>query len=160
MYPESTARSKAVDVEARHVGAGIAGDDPVGEDAAQAAAGQDTDGVQPRCHPIVLEFRRLPHDGPQVGRETLRPAEELADARLQRHRHAVHGLFQVGSPCGPSPAESRRRKNRPECLLRSTARTPARTARPAGRPFPRGSSRRMPGPPARAGSAAGPQSSR
>ena len=71
-----------VDVEGGHVHVGRAVDDPVGEQAADAAAGEDADGVEPRGDEVVLELGRLADDGAQVGREALRAAEELLDAGL------------------------------------------------------------------------------
>ena len=81
---------QAIDVEARDIDIGRAGGDPLRHDAAEAAAGEDADRIEPGRHKIALEFRRLADDRPQVRREALGAAEELADAHLAGDRHAAH----------------------------------------------------------------------
>ena len=76
--------------------------------APDAAAGQDADRVQPGGDEVVAQLGRLADDRLQVGREALRPAEELADADVERDRHAAHRLLDVrphAIPVGADLAE-------------------------------------------------------
>ncbi len=77
-----------VDVDAGDVGLRVAGQDPVRQQPADAAAGQDADRIEPGRDEVVGELRRRADDRQQVRREALRAAEELPDARRLRRRHA------------------------------------------------------------------------
>ena len=56
-----------VDVEAGDVDVGAALDDPVRERPAQAAAGEDADGVQPGGDEVVAQLGRLADHGRRSG---------------------------------------------------------------------------------------------
>ena len=83
-----------VDVHAGDVDVRPAIDDPVRDDAADAAAGQDADGVEAGRDEVVAELGSLAEHRRQVRREALRPAEELADPDFRRDRNPGHRLFQ------------------------------------------------------------------
>ena len=87
-------RAEPVDVEAGDVDVGLAVDDPLRDDPAEAAGRQHADGVHAGGDEVAAGARRLADGRRQVGRERLRPAEERADADLQRHRHAGHRRLQ------------------------------------------------------------------
>ena len=87
---------QAVDVDAGHIGVGRAVDDPVRKQAADAAAGEDADRIQPSGDEVILELGRFADDRAQVGREALRTAEEFLDPGFERDRNAAHRLFQIG----------------------------------------------------------------
>jgi hypothetical protein len=80
-------RIALVGVETVHVDAGdirarIAGGEPLGHDSAEATAGDDADGVEPRGDEVVLDLRRLAEGHAHVGGEALRATEELPEADL------------------------------------------------------------------------------
>ena len=102
---------QAIDVEAGDVDVGPAVDDPVREHAAEAAAGEDADRVEPRGDEVVLQLGRLADDRLQVGREALRAAEELPHAGLERDRARAASPSRRTGPCGPSRAGSRRTRS-------------------------------------------------
>ena len=87
---------QAIDVEAGDIDVGRARDDPMGEHAAEPATGQDADGIEPCRHEVAAKLGGFANNGPQVRREALGSAEELADADLIRDRHARHGFGQEG----------------------------------------------------------------
>ena len=64
------------------VDVGPAVDDPVRHHAAEAAAGEDADRVEPRGDEVVLQLGRLADDRREIGREALGAAEELLHAGL------------------------------------------------------------------------------
>ena len=121
-------------------------DDPVRQHPAQAARGQDADGVHPGRDEVAADAGRLADRGGEVGGERLGPAEERADPDLVGDRHPVHGLLEERRhpvPVGRQRAEGEVRAGCP----RPTRRRPrARRGRPSSRRPPRGSSRRRRGP--------------
>src|ERR1022692_1183783 len=84
-----------VDVHRRDIDVRAAADDPVRDGPANAAAGQDSDRVQPGRHEVVLQLWRLAYDRQQVGGEALRATEELPDPDLRGDRDPGHGGLQV-----------------------------------------------------------------
>ncbi len=97
-----------IDVEAGDVDVGLAGQDPVRQHPAHAATGEDADRVHAGGDEVVPQLRGLADDRQQVGGEALRPAEERADARLHRDRHAAHRPLDVRThpiPVGLDHAE-------------------------------------------------------
>ncbi len=82
-------------VHAGDVGAGVAVDDPVRDQPAEPAAGEDADRVEPGGDEVVAQLGRRADDRPQVGREALRAAEERADAGVERDRHPAHRRLDV-----------------------------------------------------------------
>ncbi len=83
-------------VHAGDIGAGVAVDDPVRHQPAEAAAGEDADRVQAGGDEVVAHLRCRPDDRLEVGGEALRTAEEGADTGVERGRHAAHRRFDVG----------------------------------------------------------------
>jgi hypothetical protein len=71
-------------------------DDPMCQQPADAAAGEDADRVEAGSDEIVLEFGRLADDRAQVGRKAFRAAEEFLDPDLERDRDAAHRLLEIG----------------------------------------------------------------
>ena len=113
---------QAIDVEARHVDARVAVHDPVGHDAADATAAENSDRVEARSDEVVVELGRLADDGLEVGREALGPAEEFLDARLEGDGHAAHRLLQVGPhavPVGRDLAEGEVVRDAPDVPRRA-----------------------------------------
>jgi hypothetical protein len=97
-----------VDVEAGDVDVGAPVHDPVGEHPPEPSPRQDSDRVQARRDEVVLELRRLSHDGLEVRGEALRAAEELPDPGLERDGDALHRSLDVRAhavPVGRNLAE-------------------------------------------------------
>ena len=114
-------RPEARDVEAGHVHVGPPRGDPVRQDPAQPARGQDADRVHPGGHEVAADAGRLAHRRGEVGGERLGPAEERADPDLVGDRHPVHRLLEerrhpvpVGRqrPEGEVPRDARDRPGR------------------------------------------------
>ncbi len=80
---------EAADVDIPQVDAGLAADDPFGEQPARAAGVGDAGGVEPGGDEEAAAVRRLTQDEIAVGRETLRPVEELAHLRGLETRRAM-----------------------------------------------------------------------
>lgn len=70
--------------------------DPVGQRLADAARGEDADGVEARRAEEARHFGRLAEKVAVVGGEALRAVEEQLDAGALQHRHAARRLFQIG----------------------------------------------------------------
>ena len=149
-----------VDVDAGDVDVRAAVDDPVRQGAAEPAAGEDADRVQPGRDEVVADLGRLADHRLQVGREALRAAEELRDADLGRDRDAAHRLLEVGTHPVPVRRQLAEREVVRDSGPPATARRRPRTGRASGRRPPRGSSRSWPGPPAPASRARSPGSPR
>jgi hypothetical protein len=61
--------------------------DPLRDDAADAAAGQDAERVQARRDEVAVQFGRWPDQRPDIGGERLRTAKERAHASLGQARN-------------------------------------------------------------------------
>ena len=102
-------RQHAIDVHCRDVDVRQPVDDPVRHHAAETAAGEDADRVQAGRDEIAAQVGRFADDRQQVGREALRPAEELLHADLGRDRHARHRRLEVRTHALPVGLQVRER---------------------------------------------------
>ena len=81
-------RAEAADVDRPEVVGRLAARDPLGERLAGAAAGRDAERVEAAADVEALELGRLAEDEVAIGREALRPVDQLLDAGLGERRDA------------------------------------------------------------------------
>ena len=82
-------------VHPRHVGAWVAVGDPVGDYPSDPRPAEDADRIQTGGNEVVADLGCRADDRAQVGGETLRSAEEGADAGVVGDRHAAHRRLDV-----------------------------------------------------------------
>ena len=85
--------AEACDVELGEIDAGLALDDPLGENLAGAGGIEDALRVEAGGDKKIPQLRRLAHDELVVGGEAFRPVEELADRRALKAWNQVHRVL-------------------------------------------------------------------
>ena len=103
---------RAIHAHARDVHRRFAVEDPLRHERADATGQQDAERVEPARGEEPAELGCLAQQRSDVGREALRPAEELADAGVVQRREPVHRIRQESG----HPVPVGRKHGEPEVL--------------------------------------------